>query len=175
MEIIKTNNSNYKNEIIALYVETFSNGQSQQYIDIEELNQYIDLILKDGYALLAIENEGITGAALLCPLGFDKLLPVQISGNFDLEKCLYVAEMMVDEKVRGKGIGKKLIAELFRTVDKSHFSDVFIRVWKENIPALNLYRKVGFNPVTIMEQTKTKANGSGTFVMQKIYLHKKLD
>jgi len=34
---------------------------------------------------------------------------------------------------------------------------------------------MGFEPVGNIEQTKKKADGSETFVMQKIYLHKKLN
>lgn len=175
MELIKTNDSEYRNAIITLYVDAFSIGQSQQYIDIDELYQYIDLILKDGYSILAIENKEVLGAILICPLSFDKALPLDISRNNNIERCLYVAEMMVSEKARGQGIGKQLMDEFFKTADKSTYSDTFIRVWDENIPALNLYRKMGFEPVTTIEQTKMKVDESGTFVMKKIYLHKKLD
>jgi ribosomal protein S18 acetylase RimI-like enzyme len=175
MEIIQTNNSEYRNQLIDLYIEAFSTGQSQQYIDTEELDQYIDLILKNGYAVLALEKENVTGAILGCPLSFDKALPAAVSDNFEVDKCLYVAEMMVAEKVRGQGIGKQLMAAFFEGIDKNSYSDVFIRVWDENIPAISLYKKMGFEPVATIEQTKIKADGSGTFVMQKIYLHKKLD
>jgi len=175
MEIIQTNSAVYKDQIIALYVEAFSIGKSQQYIDLKELDVYIDLILKDGYVLFSKNNEDITGAILICPLILDKTLPSEISENYDIEKCLYVAEMMVAEKVRGFGIGKELLTEFFKTVDKLRFTDVFIRVWNENIPALNLYHKIGFEPVATIEQTKKKTDGIGNFVMEKIYLHKKLN
>jgi len=175
MEIIQTNNSNYRNSIIELYIEAFSIGKSQQHIDLEELNKYVDSILKNGYANISFEKETVTGAILLCPLSFDKALPIEIKDNFDIEKCLYVAEMMVTEKVRGQGIGKQLMTAFFDTVDTARYSDAFIRVWDKNIPAISLYRKMGFEPIATIEQTKTKADESGTFVMQKIYLHKKLD
>jgi diamine N-acetyltransferase len=175
MEIIQTNNSYYRTSIIELYIEAFSTGQSQQHIDLEELNQYVDAILKDGYAIIATEKETVIGAILLCPLSFDNVLPTEIKANFDIEKCLYIAEMMVTEKVRGQGIGKQLMIAFFDYVDKTRYSDAFIRVWNENIPAISLYEKMGFEPIATIEQTKTKADESGTFVMQKIYLHKKLD
>lgn len=175
MEIIQTKSDLYKNLIINLYVEAFSTGHSAQYIDSEEVNQYIDKILKEGYALIARENKDVIGAILLCPLKFDNALPPEISEKNLVEKCIYIAEMMVAENVRGKGIGKQLLAEFFKTVDKSVYSDAFIRVWDENIPAINLYRKIGFEDYTTIRQTKTKADGSGTFFMTKIYLHKKLN
>jgi len=115
------------------------------------------------------------GAILCYPLKFDNLIPENIRQNYSTDKCIYVAEMMVAALTRGQGIGKKLMAEFFNTVDKSTFPDAFIRVWDQNIPALTLYKKMGFEPVGNIEQTKKKADGSETFVMQKIYLHKKLN
>ena len=82
---------------------------------------------------------------------------------------------MVAEEARGQGIGTKLLNQFFDSVDKQRYSDSFVRVWDQNIPALSLYRKMGFEPIASMEQTKIKADESGTFVMHKIYLHKKLE
>jgi len=59
--------------------------------------------------------------------------------------------------------------------DAKQYSDAFIRVWDKNTGAIALYEKMGFVPYTTIEQTKQKANGSETFVMQKIYLHKKMN
>jgi len=175
MKIIQTHNPDYQSEISALYIEAFSGAPSNQYIDPVKLDAYIKMILEKGYALLAILNGQVVGAVLSFPLKFDNLLPDEIKQNFDTDKCIYVAELMVGAPTRGQGIGNKLMMEFFKTVDKSHYTDAFIRVWEENIPALNLYRKMNFVPVTSVEQTKKKADGSGTFVMKKIYLHKKLD
>lgn len=174
MQIIKTNNTDYRLEISDLYIEAFSNGLSKQYIDIEKLRRYLDDILQNGYALLAIDNELVIGAILCCPLKMDGDVPDDISNNFLVEKCIYVAEMMVKEQARGMGIGTKLLNEFFHTVDTSIFTNAFIRVWDENKGAIALYQKFGFEAVTIIEQTKKKAEGDGTFVMKKIYLHKKL-
>lgn len=174
MPIIQTFNADYKSDIIDLYIKTFSTGQSKQYIDITELNKYIDAILENGFSLLAIENEIVVGALLSCPLFLDKDIPHEIYNNFSLDKCVYVAEMMVTTSARGMGIGTQLLNEFFQTIDKSKYTDAFIRVWDENVGAISLYQKVGFEQITSIEQTKKKADGNSTFVMKKIYLHKKL-
>ena len=174
MQIFKTHNSDYHKEITDLYIEAFSSGLSTQHIDIEKLNMYLDEILHHGYALLAADNENIIGAILCCPLKIDSYLPAIINENFKVDKCVYVAEMMVSESTRGMGIGTKLLYEFFETVDKSIYTDAFIRVWDENVGAISLYKKFGFEQIAIIEQTKKKANGKETFVMKKIYLHKKL-
>jgi len=156
---------------MALYIEAFTT----QYINKVELETYTNSILEKGYAFLALKNKELVGAILCYPLKFDNIVPENILRNYSTDKCIYVAEMMVAALTRGQGIGKKLMAKFFDNVDKSTFQDAFIRVWDQNIPALTLYKKMGFEPVSYIQQTKTKADGSETFVMQKIYLHKKLN
>jgi GNAT superfamily N-acetyltransferase len=175
MKIIQTQDSIYQSAIVALYIEAFGNGASRQLVVPDEVDAYIKMILEKGYALLAIDKKQVIGATLCFPLALDNLVPSQIRQNFSIEKCVYVAEMMVGALTRGQGIGNKLMAAFFETIDKSRYSEAFIRVWDQNIPALNLYRKVGFEPVATIEHTKKKADGTGTFTMNKIYLHKKLD
>jgi len=174
MHIIQCQNSEYRDEIISLYIEAFSSGLSQQHIDKAEIIKYIDAILLQGFTLLAIDKSCLLGALLACPLHFDKSLPDEIHQNFAIEICVYVAELMVVENARGQGIGRQLLYNFFDSVDKTLYSDAFIRVWDQNISALSLYQKVGFEPIASIDQTKIKADGSGTFVMHKIYLHIKL-
>lgn len=175
MQIVHTKQLKYKKSIIELYLEAFAMGDSEQYIDIESLNIYIERILKHGIVLLAIENKKAIGALLACPLSFDNYVTSTITKNFDIDKCVYVAEMMVTESARGKGIGKELLNAFFENKQTKHYFDAFIRVWDKNTGAISLYLKMGFEPYTTVEQTKLKANGSETFVMQKIYLHKKIN
>jgi len=174
MNIIQAQNEEYRDEIIALYIEAFSTGQFKQYIDQDELNQYIDGFFSDGNILLSLEKNHVIGSLLYCPLQKDALLPKSIHMNFNVESCVYVAEMMVSDLARGQGIGTQLLKTFFGTVDKIRYKDAFIRVWDKNTTALNLYKRMGFVPISTIEQTKRNADGNGTFVMQKTYLHFKL-
>ncbi len=175
MQILQTNDKKYRDDIIILYLEAFSTGKSQQYIDRTELNEYINRIYSVGNVFLAFENEKVTGALLSLPLKSDTYLPDKIKANFRVEECVYVAEMMVTENERGKGTGRLLLENFFEKMSGKNFKDAFIRVWDENIQALHLYRKNGFEDYTTINQTKINADGSGTFVMKKIYLHKKIN
>ena len=156
-------------------MDAFAKGASEQYIDELALESYIEKLLKEGVALVAIENNEVLGALLSCPLAFDEYVTSAITENFALEKCVYIAEMMVAEQARGKGVGRQLLTTFFEMPDVKQYSDAFIRVWDKNVGAIALYEKMGFTPYTTIEQTKQKANGSETFVMQKIYLHKKMN
>jgi len=175
MEIIQSKDAIHLPGITELYTEVFSSGISQQQISSHELSLYINTILKNGYALLALDNNHIIGALLCCPLTLDELFPKQTVQNISIEKCVYVAEMMLSSAYRGQGIGKDLLKQFEKSTDKSLYTDAVIRVWDENIPALNLYRKMGFEPFASIQQTKQRPGGKETLVMNKIYLHKKLN
>ena len=175
MLIKRINDLSKLTEIKKLYNETFSVGVSAQFVDNEELDNYIRTLLSTGYALIMLKNEMIIGVLLACPLNFDSLLPEEISLRYSPESGIYIAEMMVSENFRGQGIGKELLTEFLKKADKTRFSDVFIRVWDKNTPALMLYEKTGFKPIATIEQIKTKADGKEKFVMNKIYLHQKLN
>lgn len=104
----------------------------------------------------------------------DTLCPPVITQHFEPEKCAYIAEIMVDEASRGKGLGKALITQFFETVDTQEFIDAFIRVWDKNAPAVQLYLKMGFTVVANIKQIKKTLNGDSEFSMNKLYLHKQL-
>ena len=156
-------------------MDAFAKGASEQYIDELALESYIEKLLNEGVVLVAMENNDVIGALLSFPMVFDEFVTSAITENFALEKCVYIAEMMVTEQARGKGVGRQLLAAFFEMSDTKQYSDAFIRVWDKNVGAIALYEKMGFTPYTTIEQTKQKANGSETFVMQKIYLHKKMN
>lgn len=168
----QTNEVLYREAIVSLYIDCFSTGVSEQYIDLAELTEYIGLVLDKGNAVLSFENELMTGAVLSLPLKYDSYLPEIISRDYIVNNCVYIAELMVTEQKRGKGTGEKLLSEFIKNVDRNFYTGIFIRVWDQNFPALRLYQKMGFVPVATIRQTKKHADGNGTFDMNKIYLYK---
>lgn len=174
IKLKETNSDSYTNEIIHLYNDCFSKGISQQHIDQTELQQYIAFILKNGSTLIATENEILAGALLSFPMSLEAEIPDIIKSEFEIDKSIYIAELMVNEEYRGQGIGRNLMNCFLNSLDKSLYSDVLIRVWELNLPALGLYEKLGFSPVASLIQTKRKAGDNGTFEMKKLYLHKKI-
>ena len=165
----------YKKDLVKLYIDTFSSGKSFQYHSAEETAAYLHGIFDVGYGIFAMEENELAGAILLTPLSFDKLLPEDIAKNFDVERSVYVAEMMVEKSKQGQGIGKKLLNIFLEDADRSRFDHAFIRVWVENQMAVGLYKKMGFEVCATMVQSKLLADKSGTFDFEKIYLHQRLN
>lgn len=133
------------------------------------------MIFENGWAIQFFDmNNRLIACLLYTSLFEDLLCPPVITNAFVPDKCAYVAEIMVDEQFRGKGLGKALISCFFDTVDRLKYNDVFIRVWDENTPAILLYQKMGFQIVAHIKQTKKTLNGDSEFIMNKIYLHQNL-
>ncbi len=170
MKIVHREHSAYKDPVMDLYIASFPRSSSDKIA----LSKYLDEFLKEENALFAIDNDQLFGALLYSPIHEDKDLPSLITENFNTQKCVYIAEMMVSENSRGKGIGSQLLESFFINIDKNQYSDAFIRVWDQNEVAIGLYKKMGFIPYTEIDQVKTYPDGNGTFLMKKIYLHKKL-
>ena len=170
MKIVHSEPSAYKADVMDLYIASFPRSSSDKIA----LSNYIDDFLNEEHAQLAIDKEHLIGALLYSPLNEDKDLPQLITENFNIPQCVYIAEMMVSEIMRGQGIGGQLLESFFNNIDKNQYSDAFIRVWDQNVVAIGLYKKMGFNPYTEIDQVKNNPDGNGTFLMKKIYLHKKL-
>jgi len=178
MELItidKKNYPDYKDQLLQLYLDSFSTGLSAQSLDPKAIGQYLDSLFVEGYGIGLIEDKEMFGALLITPLSFDELIPDKIRQNFLIEDCVYIAEMMVTENARGKGLGKKMLLEFIKTVDKKRFKHAFIRVWIENIPAISLYRSMGYQDYAYIDQKKTNPKTKETFVMHKVYLYRNIN
>lgn len=54
---------------------------------------------------------------------------------------LYLEDLVVTEKMRGRGLGKKLFERLLEEVKEKNFSGMVWQVLDWNEPAINFYRK----------------------------------
>ncbi|WP_320112452.1 GNAT family N-acetyltransferase [Draconibacterium orientale] len=164
----------YKNDLVNLYINTFSAGKSFQYHSKEETAAYLQAIFDVGYGIFAMEENEVAGAILVTPLSFDRLLPEEIAQNYDVKRSVYVAEMMVEKSKQRQGIGKRLLTLFLKEADTKRFDHAFIRVWEENEAAVDLYKKMGFEVCATMLQPKLLADKSRTVNFEKIYLQQNL-
>ncbi|MBQ9019245.1 MAG: GNAT family N-acetyltransferase [Bacilli bacterium] len=118
----------YKKRTIYEYSHNLSNEE------INKINNYIKnevIKLLDYYCNIIIDNQ-IIGCVLLTNKDEGKLLD----------------EIYIEEKYRNKGIGTDIIKNIINNNDI-----VYLWVYKENIKAISLYKKLGFN---IIEETDTR-------------------
>ncbi|MBP1637950.1 MAG: GCN5-related N-acetyltransferase [Bacteroidetes bacterium] len=176
MQVIQFNKNSfqkYKNQLVDLYLHAFTTGNYAQFIERKDAELGLDSLSQHGDGFIAILDKTIIGIIIGTPLSFDENFPSGLLPEIDKKSCVYIAELMIVSNMRGKGIAQKLIDIYFNKKIKEQFSDVVIRVWNENIPALLLYKKLGFIEIAEITQTKMKSQHE-SFEMKKLYLHKYL-
>ena len=69
----------------------------------------------------------------------------------DFAKKGHVISIAVLEDYRGMGIGQKLMEEGMKNVRECGASEIYLEVRQSNLPAIQLYRKLGFRAVRVLE------------------------
>ncbi len=97
--------------------------------------QYASLVVTDGSAIsrLSMVAEARGESAIL---GF--LIAQHIGPEWELEN------IVVAHEVQGKGVGTRLLNELFAQAKQAHSEAVFLEVRESNLAARRLYEKCGF-------------------------------
>ncbi|MBF6629358.1 MAG: GNAT family N-acetyltransferase [Proteiniphilum sp.] len=162
----------FRAKIVSLYLHAFTTGEYAQYIAPESAESTLDALVRRGFGKMAFIDERLVGLLLCHPLSYDKDFPAADHPRIPVANSIYISEVMVHTHERGKGIALKMISDLLMSLPDT-FTDIVIRVWEKNEPALSLYRKLGFEPFYSIIQTKHRSPEE-TFEMKKIYLHKAL-
>ena len=119
---------NYKKETIFAYAQNLTKEET------DKINNYIDKTIKKeivNYQLIIVENK-IVGCLLV-----------------EKEKDgVLLNEIFLEENYRHKGIGTNIIKNIIK-----EYNTIFLWVYKENINAISLYKKLGFK---IVEQTNSR-------------------
>ena len=68
-------------------------------------------------------------------------------------KTLYIDDICVDEKSRGKHIGKLLYEHVLEYAKKSGFYNITLNVWTCNPSAMKFYENLGLKPQKICMET----------------------
>lgn len=73
--------------------------------------------------------------------------------NLERGHSVFIGNVVVDQRLRGQGIGKALVAHMVNlALDKYGVQQVSISVFSDNIPALLMYARLGFRPNAVEER-----------------------
>lgn len=162
---------NYKENLVKLYIDTFSKGISAQFIPEDEAVNYLNEIFTAGYGIFGFSDQKIVAALLATPISFDTELPTKLQRKYSDKNSLYIAEVLVHEHFRGHGLGKKLMQYFDETIENS-IQYALLRVWSENTPAVNLYKTNAYKVCGEIVQKKQTPDQKETFTMHKNYMVK---
>lgn len=162
----------FRGKIIDLYLHAFTTGEFAQYIDPHMAGSILDNLIRKGWGKMMFVGDRLAGVAMAMSLLCDTEFPAAELPSIPLNRSLYISELMVHADFRGRGIAHLMVSDLLADAREA-YSNVVIRVWEQNEPALSLYRKMGFLPVASIRQTKLMAPDD-PFEMKKIYLHRSI-
>ncbi len=102
---------------------------------------YLELIADENQYIFVTElDEGIAG---YCWAEFS--LKNESPTTHGISK-LYIHQMCVDEKFRGKGLGKTLVNEIKNLASNLNVNHIGVDSWSFNSTAVNFFRSQGFTP-----------------------------
>lgn len=88
--------------------------------------------------------------------------------DYDPGKSVFIGNVVVDKKHRGKGIGKEIILYMQKVAfEKFKLPEIRISVFSENTPAMLLYSGLGFVPYDIEERKDSSCKRVALVHMKK--------
>ena len=160
----------FKENLIELYLHAFTQGDYAQLISADEAVERLENLQQTGHGWIYILNTKPVALLFWQPLLLDNDFPEIEIPEVDLQSAAYIAEVVVHDAFRGRGIATLMIETALREISKSYTQTV-IRVWDQNLPAVLLYRKLGFREKGTIVQTKHFTSGK-QFEMLKLYMLK---
>lgn len=164
----------YREKLIDLYTISFTEGRHAQYIPHDAIEMSLDDIMRIGFGFMAFEKDELIGAIICLSLKNDPDFPFDSHKDIEPDKTLYIADLMVDQQFRGRGIAQSLIKHLVEKSQSKPYDSAVIRVWVENIPAVSLYKKMGFQEINSILQTKLNKETKEPFEMKKVYMYRRI-
>ena len=147
MNIRQANNEDIASMVeLAMQLQKIENSFSSRVVCGNKTKEFFEMVFskylddKD-YIFLVAEEEGIVGLAF----GWkENIYPV-----YKNEFVGYIADVIVDEKERGKGIGKELTKQLEEEFKKMGLKETKLIVQKDNKKAHKLWEKLGYEDLYI--------------------------
>lgn len=110
----------------------------EQHLTVEEYNAYLGPNEKRS-AYVLLDGSRIVAYA------FTQVLELQNHSLIYDQKQLFLDDLCIDEALRGRGYGKRLMQEIVRIAEESGCKTVELNVWDWNRSAVAFYKALGMD------------------------------
>jgi ribosomal protein S18 acetylase RimI-like enzyme len=110
--------------------------------------------------LATMGDSSVVGFGVGIPLKGMASVAQELDGLVPIRHTFYLAELGVLPKYRGKHIGRTLVRERLRLIDRACYSHVLLRVSTNNTPSSEMYRAMGFEDMGVyMDVNSMRTDG----------------
>ncbi len=117
-------------QVIEISEEVLNETYVKEWNQNLESVKYFEEIMEQGLSIGCYEGEKLIGFALI--------------GYYAWNKSMWIENIRVSEKFRGRGIGKKLIGKVIEKSSLKGARILGLETQSTNFPAIEFYKKCGF-------------------------------
>lgn len=130
-----------------VFGKTMSDDELQKSLKSRD-ESYFRSVIDSDTILVALDGNQTVGFIQLGAANYESI----VTSNKDIE----LKKIYIDEAFQGKGVGNKLMDEMFSHKRLIGIENIYLDVYEKNEKALGLYKKYGF---TIIGKTPFEADG----------------
>lgn len=152
----------WRSGVVAGYMKVFSGFPYYERWHPAEAEAIYDRLVTTpgGVVLVATVNHEVAGFSAAIPLVAKPSVANQLTGLVPLRHTFYLAELGVLSEHRGRGIGRTLVRERIRRIDRDQFSHVVLRISANNTPSGEMYKALGFTDMGVyMDVQSVRTDG----------------
>lgn len=112
--------------------------------DIKKTHQLLNKLLFNPHIIFILISNIVFGYISIKDIFYRKLFELKAERILPM-KTVSIFTIYVNDKYRGKGIGKKLIQTVIKELKNKMIVDIYVDSRKENKNALDFYKSAGFN------------------------------
>lgn len=117
-------------EILIQFLENHNTESDGIYIT-QDLNQYVDKLLKNAVIITIIEENELKGI-------------IAYYVNNVIEKEAFLSMLLINRGYQNKGCGSMLIETMIKNIKRHSFQTIKLEVLKSNTRAIEFYKNYGF-------------------------------
>ncbi len=155
--------TDWRAAFIGAYQTIFSGHPYYERYYPSEAEGIFHTLLRANDGIFLVATKGATqvvGFGVTTPLVAKPSVSAELTGLVPAKHTMYLAEMGVLEAYRGRGLGKILVSERIRLMDRANYSHVVLRVSTTESPSLQLYKDLGFEEMGVyMEVSSMRTDG----------------
>ncbi len=153
----------YRPSFVGAYQTVFADPPYRERYFPSEAQAVLDRTLQtpSHITLLAVRGLAqVAGFGLGVPLQYRPEAARHLMGLLPVQTTFYLSELGVLRPFRGRGLGRRLVLERLRLVDRQRYSHVVLRTSASRDAAYHLYTSLGFEDVGVsMEVSSRRIDG----------------